>query len=122
MTTYRGELADGATIYVGEHQEQTSINVLRGSGESHQGQMSRVQSGAWTRPPTLYGQPDGAVLQLHGSGGEQHYRLTSGGVQSLGEAPDLEGAAQISLMEVDEASVPQLKPMTPMTPMQPLDD
>lgn len=119
---YQSDLGNGQTVFIEQQGEQTSVQV-HGDGQS---QGSGFHTGHWTQPPRLYRSGDGLVLELRADETTYH-RLNGTQVQSLGHAPDLNGAEPVELREVKDGSddsamkpMEKMKPMEPMKPMKPM--
>ncbi|HEX8465107.1 MAG TPA: hypothetical protein VF627_10870 [Abditibacterium sp.] len=119
---YKAKLDSGQEIHLSNQDEQTKISL---SSEGNN-QSSSFTTGKWSKKPSVYSASDGFVVELATENETQFVSVKSGGIASLDEKPNLDGAKSLELSESDEKDEPQMapmapmKPMTPMTPMKPM--
>jgi hypothetical protein len=124
--TYKGKLQSSEELLVQNDGKQTRIEVRGGDSASHSSQSSSFDSGKWKGTPKLWATEDGAVLQINTEQSSEFFQTAEGGIRYLENAPDLQDAKTVELVESDETvgevSLDPLPPMKPleMKPIEPL--
>ena len=113
---YKSKLDSGQEIRLSNHEEQTKISL---PSEGHN-QSSSFTTGKWAKNPSIYQVGEGFIVKLALEKGTQFVSVKEGGIASLDEKPNLDGAKSLELSESDEPETQPIKPMEPMKPMAPM--
>lgn len=123
MVAFVGNLGRGQQVYVENQGTQTAITLTSNSSGQQQSQSTSFQTGTWVKPPALFRNAAGFVLQIEVTEGVRFVRLQGNGISSLSETPSLDNEEVVPLAETAEntgASMQPLQPLEPIKPMQPM--
>lgn len=121
MVAYVGNLGSGQQVYVENQGTQTIINLISSSSGQQQSQSTSFQTGTWVKPPALFRNPAGFILQIEATEGFRCVRLQANAIGILSDTPSLSNAEVVPLQETAGIPGSSMQPMQPMQPMKPLE-
>lgn len=120
MVAFVGNLGSGQQVYVENQGTQTAITLSSNSSGQQQSQSTSFQTGTWVKPPALFRNGAGFVLQIEATEGVRFARLQGNGISSLSETPFLDNEEVVPLAETGENAGASMQPMQPLQPLEPI--
>ncbi|ACK72989.1 conserved hypothetical protein [Gloeothece citriformis PCC 7424] len=120
---YVCELGTGQRIYLDNPGNQTIITTSSSSPGQQQHSSSEFTSGHWTSPPQLFHTPNGILIKITGSNGEQLIQVQGNSIAVTNHTPTVTHSQPLHLEQVASipaSSMPPMQPLEPMPPMQPM--
>ena len=121
MMSYQASLSRNQKLVVNQLGIQTAIALTASTQGQQQSQATSFTTGTWQRPPRLYQQGLGFILEIHGDLGIFYVALSNTGINSIAK-PDLNSATPMTLQNTPPTKTQDFDfaTMSPMEPMQPM--
>lgn len=117
---YLANLGANQQLYLENQGKQTIITLVNSSIGQQQSQITNVQTGSWTTPPTLFQNGGNFLLRIDSEEGTLFIELQARGINLLSTPPSLIDAEVIPLEKVAQTQTSSQRSASfePMKPMK----